>query len=174
MKALLAFAIGLVMLASAAIVMGVAVAEEDVQIEDVLLVDEPVVVTDEGDGSLITPMPGTDDGSFTPIPDDVAPYPDGIISTPVDQVWTFDDIIPAIPTAIPDMFIDMNNIFSNVNNPMFAKFIVPTWPPKNPDWSKYFSDINVDVPDNNHIVCDSSTGACTLDNTIISTGPSLN
>lgn len=156
MKALLAFAIGLVMLASAAIVMGVAVAEEDVQIEDVLLVDEPVV-SDEGDGLVIAPAPGTDDGS-TDTDDEVTISP-GISPTidtgydlvqcddwgfydeldspdlgyqedimaslqrPSNPSWTFDDIT-SLP-GCPNMFVDMDNIFSDVDTQMHAKS--PIW-----------------------------------------------
>ncbi len=176
MKALLAFAIGLVMLASAAIVMGVAVAEEDVAVDETA-VDETVVVTDEGDGLVIAPAPGTDDGS-TDTDDEVTispgiwptivtgydfvqcnfddgewkcgidlntgeknlyfepgistedPYDelyseDMLILNPLDMLhnqlpsdpsWTFDDIT-SLP-GCPDMFIDMGNIFSDIDTPI--------------------------------------------------------
>lgn len=187
MKALLALAIGLVMVASATIVMGVAVAEEDVQIEDVLLVDEPVV-TDEGDGLVIAPAPGTDDGSTdtdeegiistgiclvdpqepgeyyhewvdgdgniwrtdyfvnedgttyeTGIPyrvdengNFISNYPpdEGYIDLSemqlpeplLDPSWSFDDI--SLPVC-PDMFGDMDNIFSGLDTPLFEKLKYP-------------------------------------------------
>lgn len=152
MKALLAFAIGLVMLVSAMIVMGVAVAEEDV-IDEVLIEPSPGEDPQEpgeyynewvdGDGNIWrTDYYVNEDGTIYATglmyrvdengnyisndpPMDEIYQPLDLFSemqTPKplsDQFWAFDDI--SLP-GIPDMFIDMDDIFNQID--------IPTWQPK--------------------------------------------
>lgn len=122
MKALLAFAIGLVMLVSATIVTG----DDLVQC---VPYDEPEVcyAVDLTTGELVPiACPLLEPEPFELNPEDM------IILNPEDMPpiqrppWMFDDI--SLP-GIPDMFIDMDDIFDHID--------VPTWQPKKwpaPEW----------------------------------------
>ncbi len=105
MKALLAFAIGLVMVASATIVTGVDLVQCDFDHEDFAIdlnTGEIWPIFWEEPDELYS-----QDMIFLNL-EDMPP-----LQLPSNPSWTFDDML-SLP-GCPDMFIDMDNIFSDID-----------------------------------------------------------